>query len=112
MNSTGFLLLFEKGKCVSLKDMSQAWDLYYIVFKKISRQLPGLTSLELQYVSPKLLNCRDLELAVPGTYDPNAQLIRIASVHSNLQVRGELGSGSGAAEEGDCVGDNVEAAAA
>ncbi|CAM9121795.1 unnamed protein product, partial [Lampetra fluviatilis] len=30
-----------------------------------------MTSLELQYVSPKLLMCRDLELAVPGTYDPN-----------------------------------------
>lgn len=45
-----------------------------------------LTSLELQYVSPKLLMCRDLELAVPGTYDPNQQIIRIQSIAPSLQV--------------------------
>lgn len=45
-----------------------------------------LTSLELQYVSPKLLMCRDLELAVPGTYDPNQPIIRIQSIAPSLQV--------------------------
>ena len=45
-----------------------------------------LTSLELQYVSPKLLMCRDLELAVPGTYDPNQAIIRIQSIAASLQV--------------------------
>ncbi len=45
-----------------------------------------LTSLELQYVSPKLMVCRDLELAVPGTYDPNQPIIRIQKVQSSLQV--------------------------
>ena len=45
-----------------------------------------LTSLELQYVSPKLLMCRDLELAVPGTYDPNQPIIRIQSIAASLQV--------------------------
>ncbi|KAL4707884.1 hypothetical protein ACJJTC_010319 [Scirpophaga incertulas] len=54
----------------SMRDVNQAWDLYYHVFRRISRQLPQLTSLELQYVSPRLLNCRDLELAVPGSYVP------------------------------------------
>lgn len=47
---------------------------------------PQLTSLELQYVSPKLLMCRDLELAVPGTYDPNQPIIRIQSIAPSLQV--------------------------
>lgn len=78
----------------------QAWDLYYHVFRRIDKQLPSLTSLDLQArngyirfhwwfdsfiyfmwcmslvslhyqmqsVSPELLNCRNLELAVPGTY--------------------------------------------
>ncbi|KAI0238227.1 hypothetical protein LSAT2_011144 [Lamellibrachia satsuma] len=55
----------------NVKDLTQAWDLYYHVFRRISKQLPQLTSLELQYVSPKLLMCSELELAVPGTYDPN-----------------------------------------
>lgn len=70
----------------NVRDLSQAWDLYYHVFRRISRQLPQLTSLELQYVSPKLLACRDLELAVPGSYAPGQELIRISSIQTNLQV--------------------------
>ncbi|XP_046427062.1 serine/threonine-protein kinase mTOR [Neodiprion fabricii] len=70
----------------NVKDLNQAWDLYYHVFRKISRQLPQLTSLELQYVSPKLLVCRDLELAVPGSYNPGHPVIKIASIHSSMQV--------------------------
>lgn len=68
------------------RDLNQAWDLYYHVFRKISRQLPQLTSLELQYVSPKLLSCKNLELAVPGSYTPGQELIRISSIHQNLHV--------------------------
>ncbi|XP_074653906.1 serine/threonine-protein kinase mTOR-like [Tubulanus polymorphus] len=70
----------------NVKDLTQAWDLYYHVFRRISKQLPQLTSLELQYVSPKLLMCRNLELAVPGTYDPNQPIIQIKQVQSSLQV--------------------------
>uniref|UniRef100_A0AAQ4QZI1 Serine/threonine-protein kinase TOR n=1 Tax=Gasterosteus aculeatus aculeatus TaxID=481459 RepID=A0AAQ4QZI1_GASAC len=70
----------------NVKDLTQAWDLYYHVFRRISKQLQQLTSLELQYVSPKLLMCRDLELAVPGTYDPNQPIIRIQSIAASLQV--------------------------
>jgi phosphatidylinositol kinase/protein kinase (PI-3 family) len=36
------------------------------VFQKIEKQLPQLTALDLQYVSPELLNVRNLDLAVPG----------------------------------------------
>src|SRR5690349_6096505 len=32
-----------------VNDLNQAWDLYYQVFRRISRQLPQLTSLELPY---------------------------------------------------------------
>ncbi|OXA52223.1 Serine/threonine-protein kinase mTOR [Folsomia candida] len=70
----------------NLRDLNQAWDLYYHVFKRISRQLPQLISLELQYVSPKLLKCRDLELAVPGSYVPGRPVIQIAHIQSLLQV--------------------------
>ncbi|KAF5280820.1 hypothetical protein FQR65_LT14927 [Abscondita terminalis] len=68
------------------RDLNQAWDLYYHVFRRISRQLPQLTSLELQYVSPNLLICRDLELAVPGSYCPGQAVVRIAYIQSSLQV--------------------------
>lgn len=69
-----------------MRDLNQAWDLYYHVFRRISRQLPQLTSLELQYVSPNLLICRDLELAVPGSYSPGQPLVRIAHIHPSLEV--------------------------
>lgn len=60
-------------------DLNQAWDLYYQVFRKIARQLPSLMTLELQYVSPKLKEAHDLELAVPGTYQAGKPVIRIIS---------------------------------
>ncbi|XP_054720357.1 serine/threonine-protein kinase mTOR-like [Uloborus diversus] len=70
----------------NVKDLTQAWDMYYHVFRRVTKQLPSLTSLELQYVSPKLLTSRNLELAVPGTYYPNQPIIQIAHVESSLQV--------------------------
>ena len=51
-----------------IADLNHAWDLYYQVFRKINKSLPSLTLLELQYVSPKLLAVKDLELAIPGSY--------------------------------------------
>lgn len=70
----------------NVRDLNQAWDLYYHVFRRIARQLPQLTSLELQYVSPKLLLCRDLELAVPGSYAPGQPIVRITHIQPALQV--------------------------
>lgn len=67
-------------------DLNQAWDLYYQVFRKISRQLPQLTTLELQYVSKELLNAKDLELAVPGTYHSGREIIKIASFATTFNV--------------------------
>ena len=71
----------------NIRDLNQAWDLYYHVFRRISRQLPQLTQLELQYVSPKLLMCRDLELAVPGSYTPVGSVNQIGQVEPSLQVK-------------------------
>ncbi len=39
-------------------DLHQAWDLYYHVFKRINKQLPQLTTLELQYVAPALVRAQ------------------------------------------------------
>ncbi|XP_044740220.1 serine/threonine-protein kinase Tor [Chrysoperla carnea] len=70
----------------NVRDINQAWDLYYHVFRRISRHIPQLTTLELQFVSPKLLLCRDMELAVPGSYSPGQPIVRIAQIISSLQV--------------------------
>ena len=62
-----------------ISDLNQAWDLYYHVFKRITKQLPASNSVQLalQYVSPKLLALRDLELAVPGSYVSGQPIVRI-----------------------------------
>lgn len=74
-------------------DLNQAWDLYCNVFRKINKQLNSLTDLELQYVSPCLLSCTNLELAVPGTYlderhRPVDPVVKIASFVPSLTVIG------------------------
>ncbi|CAD5209675.1 unnamed protein product [Bursaphelenchus xylophilus] len=68
------------------KEITQAWDLYYKVFKKISSQLRQMTALELSYISPKLLQVYNLEISVPGTYDPSSDVVTIASVLPHLEV--------------------------
>ena len=67
-------------------DLHQAWDLYYHVFRRINKQLPQLTTLELQYVSPKLQAAQDLELAVPGSYRSGEPVVRIANFVPTLTV--------------------------
>lgn len=70
----------------NVKELGNAWDQYYSVFRRISKQLPQLTSLELQHCSSKLLECTNLELAVPGSYNPNQPIVKIHSVNPTLQV--------------------------
>jgi FKBP12-rapamycin complex-associated protein len=48
------------------KDLQLAWDLYYGVFRHISKQLPRMGSLELEHVSPALNAASDLTLSKPS----------------------------------------------
>ncbi|KAJ7879902.1 phosphatidylinositol 3-kinase TOR1 [Mycena olivaceomarginata] len=56
------------------------------VFKKVEKQLPQLTTLDLQYVSPRLLKARNLDLAVPGTYRSGQDIISIERFSPKLTV--------------------------
>ncbi|KAK7025239.1 Serine/threonine-protein kinase TOR [Favolaschia claudopus] len=56
------------------------------VFKRVEKQLPQLTTLDLQYVSPRLLKARDLDLAVPGTYRSGQEVIAISKFSPKLSV--------------------------
>jgi FKBP12-rapamycin complex-associated protein len=67
-------------------DLNQAWDLYYHVFRRITRQLPQMTTLELQTVSPRLLAARNMQLAVPGTYRAGVPPVLIESFIPTLTV--------------------------
>lgn len=72
----------------NLRHIELAWEKYYSVFKRLTKQIPQMTSLELSLVSPKLMESRDLELAVPGTYQPNKPLIKIKAFNPNIQIFG------------------------
>ncbi|KAL7421428.1 phosphatidylinositol kinase-related protein kinase tor1 [Cryptotrichosporon argae] len=63
-----------------INELNQAWDIYYSTFQRLARQLKLLNVIELQYVSPKLMAVRDLELAVPGTYQSGKPVIGIGYV--------------------------------
>ena len=61
---------------------------YCQVFRRINKQLPQLVDLDLTYVSEKLKEAHDLDLAMPGTYhSENTQnIVRIARFHPSLKV--------------------------
>lgn len=69
-----------------ITNLNQAWDVYYNVFRRISRQLPQLHSLELLFVSPKLEDANNLELAVPGTYEAGKPIVRIIKFDPTFTV--------------------------
>mmetsp|Transcript_15877 Transcript_15877/g.34220 ORF Transcript_15877/g.34220 Transcript_15877/m.34220 type:complete len:1759 (+) Transcript_15877:5883-11159(+) len=66
--------------------LNQAWDLYYTVFRRINKQLPGLTTLELNQCSPALYNARNLELGVPGSYRVDGSYVKIQRFITDVQV--------------------------
>ncbi|XP_062176298.1 serine/threonine-protein kinase TOR isoform X2 [Alnus glutinosa] len=67
-------------------ELTQAWDLYYHVFRRIDKQLQSLTTLDLESVSPELIECRNLELAVPGTYRADSPVVTIRSFAPQLGI--------------------------
>lgn len=53
-------------KTLNIVDLNQAWDLYYVVFRDLSKSLSGLSTVDLGQASPKLFQLRNLEVSVPG----------------------------------------------
>ena len=66
--------------------MNRAWDIYYTFFRRVNKQLPSLTSLELSQCSPALYRARSLELGVPGTYRVDGSYVKIDKFISNINV--------------------------
>lgn len=52
----------------------------------MTSQLRQMTTLDLNYISPRLVQAQNLEISIPGTYDPQSPLITISSIHNYLQV--------------------------
>ena len=66
--------------------MNKAWDIYYTVFRRINKQLPALTKLELSDCSPALSKARSLELGVPGSYRVDGSYVKIEKFIPSVQV--------------------------
>lgn len=66
--------------------MNKAWDIYYTVFRRVNKQLPTLTKLELSDCSPALNRARDLELGIPGSYRVDGSYVKIERFIPNVQV--------------------------
>jgi len=66
--------------------MNKAWDIYYTVFRRINKQLPALTKLELSDCSPALSRARGLELGVPGSYRVDGSYVKIEKFIPSVQV--------------------------
>ena len=69
-----------------MRDIEKAWEIYYGVFTRIKKQLETLMTLDLQFVSPELLGARNLQLAVPGTYQAGGPIVTISSFVPKLTV--------------------------
>jgi FKBP12-rapamycin complex-associated protein len=66
--------------------MNKAWDIYYTVFRRINKQLPALTKLELTECSPALSRASSLELGVPGSYRVDGSYVKIEKFIPSVQV--------------------------
>ena len=67
-------------------DLAAAWDIYYQVFRRLSKAINLMTNIDLNGASPKLAGLRDVELAVPGTFKSNATLVSIRMVEPVLHI--------------------------
>eukprot|EP01088_Endostelium_zonatum_P000895 TRINITY_DN1115_c0_g1_i1.p1 TRINITY_DN1115_c0_g1~~TRINITY_DN1115_c0_g1_i1.p1 ORF type:complete len:1488 (-),score=370.97 TRINITY_DN1115_c0_g1_i1:54-4517(-) len=74
-----FVLKYHKSKKTS--HMDEAWAVYSRIFRRLYKKLTDATDVDLALsdVSPRLVRARNLELAVPGTYNAYHDVIRISS---------------------------------
>ena len=48
--------------------IKEVWEIYHLIYKKISEDFKQFDSISLEYVSPKLYNFRNSNICLPGTY--------------------------------------------
>ncbi|THD24250.1 Serine/threonine-protein kinase mTOR [Fasciola hepatica] len=65
--------------------LQQAWDRYYTLYRRFSKQVNNMTTLELSVASPRLHEYgQNWQLAVPGSYEPHRPLVRISGIKNCL----------------------------
>ena len=75
---------YEQGG--NIAEVQQAWRIYSSVYNAINKQLTQQTTLDLKFVSPRLENAKNMDLAVPGTYKSDAPIVKIAHIRPLLSM--------------------------
>ncbi|KAJ2597973.1 phosphatidylinositol kinase- protein kinase tor1 [Coemansia sp. RSA 1721] len=57
----------------------QAWKYYTVVYNECLKETKRVMNMLLENTAPILLQCRDMHLAIPGTYDPDREIVQIDS---------------------------------
>ncbi|ELP92074.1 FKBP12-rapamycin complex-associated protein, putative [Entamoeba invadens IP1] len=69
-------------------DIEDAWEIYFKIYKRIHKSINSVSVLELPQVSPRLMEARDMDIAVPGTYKAQNinNITRIKSIVPVLDI--------------------------
>eukprot|EP01129_Flabellula_baltica_P009387 TRINITY_DN3829_c0_g1_i1.p1 TRINITY_DN3829_c0_g1~~TRINITY_DN3829_c0_g1_i1.p1 ORF type:complete len:2225 (-),score=435.29 TRINITY_DN3829_c0_g1_i1:13-6618(-) len=71
----------------NISDLKEAWDLYFAIYRRLTKYLKGQKVVELKHCSPILLeHGNNLELAVPGTYKAHKDPIRIVRFSTSIAI--------------------------
>ncbi|KAJ2781003.1 phosphatidylinositol kinase- protein kinase tor1 [Coemansia interrupta] len=66
--------------------MHQAWKYFTKVFYECGKMIQDFQHIMLDNTAPLLLECRNMHLAVPGTYDPDREVVHIDSFDPVVRV--------------------------
>ena len=67
-------------------ELQCAWERFYSVLRHLARELHEARTLQLNNVSPALLEATELELAVPGTYRADREVVAIRRFSPAVKV--------------------------
>lgn len=65
-------------------NLQQAWNTYYSVYLKLHKA--NLKEIELENVSPRLAEAKDLNATIPGMYRTHKEVVKIKRFDKNLKV--------------------------
>ncbi|KII74537.1 Serine/threonine-protein kinase mTOR [Thelohanellus kitauei] len=69
-----------------IRYLTQAWTIYYQIFKLLNKKIEMFESVDLRLASPMLYTSRNLSLSMPGTYIPHNNVVLIQKVDPILKV--------------------------
>ncbi|KAJ7580147.1 phosphatidylinositol 3-kinase [Mycena floridula] len=68
------------------REIDAAWDIYVQLFQRFTTLLTHGSELRLENVAPELLRLRDLDIAMPGTYQSGREVIKVTKFDPRLPV--------------------------